>query len=536
MRALSMTQMLEEIKLAQQQLRQGFVDLPNYVRAYDDPEHGYGLEGTSTRDVQCRFNNPFNVSPVYMFFGIAGAKHKAVDKCYFWLRIANTETEDMDCIPSALAFPAFTLMQVPAAEIAAVRAMIASAEPEALAAKDAYALVMKPVSVPWIIITAIKQTGEWTISYASSDGLLALKPTQWNPLEVVALKVTTGHMTRVTEICDYDQTGWRYSHDEFAITASVGQSTGIGSALLKMLAGHDDLFRSLHYCIGGASYRYMLEALSQPKSHHGTASGKLRCLELLSSYEIIPALVEDSLNLTRELRGSRVMGAGDFEGVFYPEGVPRKRLPLPIAIELARAEFAKRGALVNDEHGVEKFNVWSMLLLPRWIVVKDLTPETPAQKAAWTVVQSSDPYVSALTPYDAAGLTDVLLVFIASGVSGLTLRRVVDYQLTDEEPDGTTTQYITRGRFKLLSCSGGLAATIRAIMPMSLEGDPLVPDEELEACEAAESLDASSPACPACALSSLSQPSVEPAGRLSASTTRPSTRCQAMRSTRATAR
>lgn len=484
-RTVTASVMHDVIDITIQQLKDESPTLDNYTRSFgevltgSDPVPQWMVEKASDYEVICQFVNPFMLSPVYLIAGIAGVAHSAVDKFHYWLHIANTQCEDLDCIPCAVGFIRPFLVKVPDAEIKMIRANINSLGLDYLTTQattgSLYNKILSCISVPWIIVNHITEMGDWDILAASDINLLSITPDQWNLKKdtILCLYLRNNHMTRVLELCHYDECAWEYSKQDFLILGSVKVTTGIGRPIMKLLKGHRALFEAGSYCIGDETYDYLLNNAKDYTSDS--------CLILLDSLMIIPALVKDTITLhcnliDEECDAEVKVGPGHIRNMHFKSGVPVLALDRDECIKMAFAEHWLR----LSSPDVEIYEIWDMLHLPRWMIVKDLTNDP----AGWTVVAASNKWLYAYTPYDAVKVMADVVVFLQCGESGRSLKRVIEYLLDMPLEDGTKNVSSARYCFDVCCNSDGLVHTLDSFgleIP-DKNGDyiPLISDEEMD--------------------------------------------------------
>lgn len=468
--ALSVNAFQDAINIAISQLEHEEPDIDSYVKAYMQEEKTIGSDPSSLDDVRCSFYNPFECAPVYYFFGVAGAAHKAVNKAHLWLWLMNTKCDDMDCIPSALAIKKIGLVTVPPVQVEAVRAMLKTMSAAELASGSiAYHQIMGSVTDPWIMVRGVSQLGDWKIFEASSADLFTMTPSEYRLKmdKIIGLHQDKGHITRITDFVDYDGTGWSYKVQDFVVIADVCTDSGVGNSLIKLLRGNAKLFDSGACCIGEKTYA---ELVAYRQSHLTT-----EVLDHLTCPDMIPVLVHDSLEMA-EVSGMQ-LGPGEINGERY-DSVPITKLNEKDCVDKALADTS--------------FEVWDMLRMPRWIIVTGLDKEAES----WTVERASDSTLLSITPLEAAQRQSNLIVFLRKGVPakvdklgpGLAmtkkssaLHRVLDYFIKVPSEDDSNDMYSGRYNLVVMCNSQGILDSIDVRRPKakSKDGDDDEDSEDL---------------------------------------------------------
>jgi hypothetical protein len=525
---------LVECEEAIAQLKENEPSLTNGTRFMDDTVNDYDRsEGLS--DVRLRFVNPFVLEPVYLIFGIAHAKHAAINKTHYWLQLRNTACDELnrDCIPSALAVRAMGLAAVPEDQVAAVAALIKGNPRDWELDPEHYGIVLEPVKVPWIFVTGVRPCGKWKIAAASAPELLALAPLEWElrVTEVVALFLRAGHVTRITAIVRYGEVGWMYSllppnDSGYAVTAKIDANSGLGSSVAKLLRGHERM-SAIIPCIGDRAYEYLQRQTDRRTPTHSAApdekalkveaSSIKGTLEILSSREIIPALVADALERLdpRDDSIEFTLPGDEWGGEEYPNGIPWEVLTEASCIAAAEAEWDERSKHLPEATGRDCHKVTRMLGLPlNWVLLRQI--ERDNDNYTWTVAATSDEYLRTLTPREAVDIIDEVVMIVASNPPA----RVIDFMIPmphlvtvgslheqelatasedepeddtemehpdvperDEDelvPDGSTDEFSLRSAYPVICNSKGIIATISDRRPVHrITGEPLITDEEL---------------------------------------------------------
>ena len=472
--SLAMTKeaFLQDLNIAIENITSDEPSLDNYIRMFDEQVSGSDPASTTT-DTRCRYANPFDLTPTYLFFGIAGGAHKAIDKTYYWLHLVNSGCNDMECIPSALRIRRADLASVSDEEIVAVEKQLTKINADQMFDTSIYRLLLASVKQPWVIVGSVTAVGTWKIIACSSSELFDLTPEQFalRLRSVIGLHVRGGHMTRITAIIDYDESGWKYKMDNFAVIASIGSDSGVGPPLVKLLRGHKKIADEGACCLGNRAYSALLASkLSIADS----------ILSMLTTRAFVPLLVDDALEAAelREEEGqcNVTLGPGVIDGRDYPDGVPLSALHYEECVALALAEYDKRS------QGERVYDVWTMLGLPHWIVVKDLDKESQS----WTVASASEPELLSITPLEAVQAASSLIVLLKNTRSQ-TIRRIVDYFISMPQEDGSTTICSARYNLAVMSSSIGIEGILRQLALVDIAtNEPLISDDEIEVVKEAK--------------------------------------------------
>lgn len=472
---------INEIDLAIQNLTQPAATFDCYLKYGGIIEFGSDRPTIATDDHAMEYVNPFSLDAMFYFFNVAGVKHDAIEAVHIWLEIANGECEDGDCIPSALSYCQPGIIAVPSVEVAGVRDALKAGVPSAT--EEGLHALFKKLSMPWIVVTHISESGEWVIYAASSSELKQVTPDYFDEhrMDTVFIYVSHDHATRVIGVRPYTGAGWKYTIDGPLVLGHLRKDTGVGHSMSKLLLGNRAMFSHSVACVGPRTMQAIMSF------REATCAKEI--LRLLATGIALEEMVIDSVN----------------EREAYEEEHP-ERAPIPLGPNASREDAEDLTPITTDDmpdisiatdmahkelntrricRGKENsFNVWWMMMLPVWLIIEWVSlPDGKPDHTQWHAADASDKALLSFTTEQIMRQFGHIIVLLREGSRYF---RVVDFIGRCTPKPEACLEVMIRDRFAVVKPDGGLIELIRTLQP---RGTPTNPDEPLISEEEYNALD-----------------------------------------------